>query len=274
MDPSRLAVCSWSLRPADPQDLVEKLRRLEIDAVQLDLGLLCEDSKTWYPAMQLLPEAGIRIVSGMIRMKDEDYSTLDSIRRTGGVRPDETWSANRTRAEMVVPLAEEIGIDLITFHAGFIPEAEDDPERTKLIDRLRELADLFARNRLRLGLETGQETAETLLEALGELDRHNVGVNFDPANMILYGMGDPVDALCRLSPRIMQVHVKDAVPSDRPGEWGREVPVGEGAVDWAAFFNMAASIDPPVDFVIETEGGDDPVGVITRARDVVHQHLR
>ena len=90
---------------------------------------------------------------------------------------------------------------------------------TRELTRL-EGIDSFTDAGLRIAFETGQETAATLLEALDELARPEVGVNFDPANMILYGMGDPVAAARALASKIAQVHIKDAIPAPRPGDWG------------------------------------------------------
>ncbi|NNM27646.1 MAG: sugar phosphate isomerase/epimerase [Phycisphaerales bacterium] len=269
----RIAVCSWSLAPQDPADLLEQLERLRIDAVQLDLTRLSAEPKIWYPAMELLPSAGVDIISGMMAMEGEDYSSLASIAATGGVRPDATWNVNCTRAEMVAELAETMDVRLTTFHAGFIPESADDGERAVICERLRTIADGFAARGLEIAFETGQETADTLAAALEEIDRTNVGVNFDPANMILYAKGDPVAAVDRLRPWIRQVHVKDAVPTTEPGTWGREVPVGQGVVDWPAFFAAVRTIDPPVDYVIEREAGDDRHADIQAARTLIDAHL-
>jgi sugar phosphate isomerase/epimerase len=87
------------------------------------------------------------------------------------------------------------------------------------------------------------------------LDHPNVGVNFDPANMILYGMGDPVAALRDLAPCIVQIHIKDALPTSVPGTWGREVTAGTGAVAWDAFFAQVGKLPSPVDMVVEREAG-------------------
>jgi sugar phosphate isomerase/epimerase len=92
--------------------------------------------------------------------------------------------------------------------------------------------------------------------------------------MILYGMGDPVQALERLAPAVKQIHVKDAVPTDTPGTWGTEVVAGRGAVDWGAFFDVAASISPAAPFVIEREAGADRLDDIAAARDLIGRHLR
>jgi sugar phosphate isomerase/epimerase len=212
-----------------------------------------------------LAAIGVRIASGMMAMAGEDYITPASIRRTGGVVPDETWRANLAAARENAILAGDLGLDLVTFHAGFIPEGSEDPRRRVLLDRLRELASVFESRSVRIGLETGQERAPDLLRLLGELDCPSVGVNFDPGNMILYGMGDPVTALGELAPHVLQVHVKDALPPRTRGEWGTEVPVGEGAVDWAAFFAVLGQVPGAVDLMVEREAAEPHRGDIARA---------
>jgi L-ribulose-5-phosphate 3-epimerase len=264
---SRLAVCSWSVRPTSPGNLCDALDSIGIRRVQLALSPILREPAIWTETFGILRDRGIETVSGMMQPIGEDYSTLESITRTGGLRPDEHWSENRNHAAAIANLAAEHDIRLITLHAGFMPKSHDDPERWRMIERLRHVADVFDHHGVTLGLETGQETAATLLDVLDEIARPNVAVNFDPANMILYGKGDPIDALRTLSQRVRQVHIKDALPSKAPGEWGEEVSVGEGAVDWRAFLEIAMRIDPPIDFVIEREAGKDRIGDIRQARN-------
>ncbi|MGA1057526.1 MAG: sugar phosphate isomerase/epimerase family protein [Phycisphaerales bacterium] len=259
------SVCSWSLRPREASDLAAMVRQTGGDSIQLALMPLL-DGGPWANAASVLAKESISITSGMVAMAGEDYSTLESIARTGGVRPDATWPENLRRCREAAALAEDLGLRLVTFHAGFIPEDAADPGRDAVLGRLRELADLFADRGIRIGLETGQETADTLLEALEALDRPEVGVNFDPANMILYGMGDPVASLSKLAPRVVAMHAKDAVPTEVPGTWGREVPLGEGAVDWPALLAVAATI-PNLPIAIEREAGEHRVEEIRIARE-------
>lgn len=265
----RLGVCSWSLRPATPAALIEALRRLQLTAVQLDVSAVVWEPDTWGEACKLLRDEHVRIHSGMMRMAGEDYSTLDSIRLTGGVRPSDLWEQNLEHAQLVAEVAQREGIELITFHAGFIPEDAADPEHDVLIERLRTLADVYADANVQVAFETGQETADTLLEALQAIDRTNVGVNFDPANMILYGTGEPVTALKQLSPFVKQVHLKDAQRTKEPGTWGREVPVGQGEVDWPAFMKVVNSLRPAVNCIIERETGEGREPDIAAARDLI-----
>jgi L-ribulose-5-phosphate 3-epimerase len=269
----RVGVCSWSLRPASPQELIEALERLGIAAVQLDLSNVVDDAEHWGKAPAELRKAGITVVSGMMRMAGEDYSTLGTIRDTGGVRLDATWEHNQKHAAAVAEVAARASIELVTFHAGFIPEDASDPEHAKLIERLRMLADVFADARVGAAFETGQESADTLIHALSAIDRTNVGVNFDPANMILYGTGDPIEALRQLAPFVKQIHIKDAQPAETPGTWGKEVPVREGAVDWPAFFEVANAIQPAPNYVIEREASEGREPDIATARDLIARHV-
>ena len=124
----RTAVCSWSLRPSGPEELASLLRELRIMRVQLALVPCVEDATRWGDACAHLRGAGVAIVSGMLATVGEDYSTLESIARTGGVRSDRWWNANLDRAIRVAEFAAAHRIALVTFHAGFIPHERMAPE--------------------------------------------------------------------------------------------------------------------------------------------------
>jgi L-ribulose-5-phosphate 3-epimerase len=160
---------------------------------------------------------------------------------------------------------------LVSFHAGFLPHATKDPERAVMLERLRAISREFTEQGVAVAFETGQERAETLAGVLDELGP-SAGINFDPANMILYGMGDPVAALRALARRVRQVHVKDARSACVPGTWGEEVPAGTGEVDWRAFFAALDAAGLEVDLMIEREAGDDRSADIARAAKLVAGH--
>lgn len=270
-----VGVCSWSLRPAGPGDLVSALAECGVHAVQLALDPIRTGAWPEAETAARLRSAGIGVISGMMATAGEDYSTLDSIRRTGGLRPDGTWTANLAAAEANAALAKRLGVSLVTLHAGFLPHEGNDPERGVMMERLRRVAGVFAARGVDVALETGQESAETLLEVLADLDAvgARVGVNFDPANMILYGMGEPVEALRRLAPRVRQIHIKDADPAVDPGEWGTEVPAGTGNVNWPEFFRLLRSACPGVNLVIEREAGESRVADIRTARALIERFM-
>lgn len=263
-----VAVCSWSLQASSPAELVTRVQATGARAVQLALTPIAEKPSVWSCVFDALRAAGIEVASGMLETVGEDYSTLDTIRATGGVVPDATWPATRARAAEVAQIAGAHGIGLVTFHAGFIPH-DAGTEREKLLGRLREIAAMFAAHGARIAFETGQESAETLAEALDALGDRSIGVNFDPANMILYGMGDPVSAVRVLAPRIAQIHIKDALPTKVAGTWGSEVRVGTGAVDWTAFIAALAGAPATIRLAVEREAGDDRVGDIRAALELL-----
>ena len=268
-----LAFCSWSTQPAGPEALIENARTIEISRVQLHLNPLFESAADWADTISKLTDEGVSVVSGMFTPKGEDYTTPATIKATGGVVPDEHWADNLAAFKQTAELAKEMELAFVSFHAGFIPE--DDPAvHDKLVGRLRELGDILHNTAgAALLLETGQETAESLDRFLAEVDRDHVAVNFDPANMILYGMGDPIAAVNKLAPRIRQAHIKDATAPPEPGAWGAEVTVGTGEVNWEAFFKALEQGGFEGDLVIEREAGDDRIGDIKQAAAYVPQFV-
>jgi L-ribulose-5-phosphate 3-epimerase len=262
----RLAVCSWSLQPADPVALLDALAATGVARVQLALDPLRAEPAVWGRFPELARARGVEIASGMFVTVGEDYTSLDSIRRTGGVVPDATWDENWRNLQAVAAIAAELGLRLVTFHAGFLPHEESDPGFAKLLDRIGRIAAEFGRHGIALGFETGQETAETLAVFLRILGRPNVGVNFDPANMILYDKGDPIGALRTLGPWIRQCHLKDARRTRVPGTWGEEVAVGTGEVDWTAFLATLDELGFRGDLCIEREAGNQRLADIRAAR--------
>jgi len=264
----RLAVCSWSLQPPDPDDLIAKLVEIGIKRVQLSLDPIREGG-AWAGTPAKLADAGVEVVSGMVMTVGEDYSTPQAIQATGGVVPDATWPQSWQNIQEMAELAQGMGLGLVTMHAGFLPHETTDPSYEKLAGRIDQIAAAFAERGLTLGFETGQEDAPTLLAFLDRLGRDNVGINFDPANMILYDMGDPIAALEQLMPRVVQIHIKDGTRTQTPGAWGSEDVVGTGQVDWPAFFAVLEKAGYEGDLCIEREAGDHRVADIIAAKDFV-----
>jgi sugar phosphate isomerase/epimerase len=268
----RLAVCSWSLEPASADDLLKKLAGTGVSRLQIALDPIRENlGGAWTDFAALSSRKGVTCVSGMLGTVGEDYTTLESIRRTGGVVPDATWPQSWRNIQADADVAERLGLKLVTFHAGFLPHEESDPTFSKLQSRVRQVADLFGGKGINIGLETGQEQAETLLAFVKKLDRKNVGVNLDPANLLLYDKGDPVAAVRTLGPWLRQCHIKDAVRTKVPGTWGEEVPVGKGQVDWKAFFQALKDVGFTGNLCIEREAGKQRAVDIRSAREYVEQ---
>lgn len=267
----RLAVCSWSLQPRSPAELVDKLTQIGVPRVQLALDPIRDDSATWRSVGPALRDGGFSIVSGMIGFVGEDYTTIETIHATGGVAPDETWAENWENVPKSADLAAQLGIRLVTFHAGFLPPEPNDPAYTKMHHRLDLIADVFAARSIDVAFETGQETSSVLLSFLKHLGRANVGVNFDPANMILYDKGNPLEALRDLGGWLKQIHIKDAIRTRVPGTWGEEVAAGTGEVPWRDFFNTLRDLKFGGHCCLEREAGNARVADILAAKRMVEQ---
>jgi len=246
---------------------LQKLAATGIPRVQIALDPIRENpGGAWSDFGRQCAQQGVTCVSGMFAAVGEDYSTLEAIKRTGGVVPDFHWEQNWRNLQADAEVAKALGIRSIAFHAGFLPHEESDPDFAKLLGRLQQIADYFAPLGIDLALETGQETAETLRTFLVKLNRPNVGVNFDPANMILYDKGDPIHSLRTLGPWLRSCHLKDAVRTKVPGTWGEEVALGTGQVDWRAFFGVLAELSFAGNACIEREAGNQ------RAADIRTAH--
>ncbi len=266
---SRLAVCSWSVKPASPSELAEKLNAIGVMRAQLAFDPIREGG-AWTDGVAKLNDLGVTVTSGMFAAVGEDYTTLETIRQTGGIVPDSTWPQTWANFKQMVPMATRAGLTHVMFHAGFLPHERTDPAYPKLAARLTQVADLFADHGLTCCLETGQEEATALLAFLEELNKPNVGVNFDPANLILYEKGDPIAGLKTLRAHVRQCHIKDATKTKVSGTWGDEVVVGTGQVDWPAFFAVLGP-DFSGTLALEREAGDARVDDLRTAATFVRR---
>ncbi len=133
--------------------------------------------------------------------------------------------------------AAALGVKSIACHIGFVPDDRSDEDYIHVRDVVRRICDHAAAHGQTFALETGQEPADVLLRFIDDAGRGNLKINFDPANMILYGTGDPIQAFERLAPHVVSVHAKDGdwPPASQPGALGTERRLGEGSVGIARF---------------------------------------
>src|SRR4051812_4807536 len=208
---------------------------------------------------QRLADFGIKITCVFAGFEGESYADIPTVERTVGLMPPETRAARTTELKEIADFARQLGVDVVGIHLGFVSHDRSAPDYQTMIDLTRGVCDHCKRNGQALHLETGQEPVEVLIEFLGDVERDNIFVNFDPANMILYGAGEPIPALEQLGSRVRSVHCKDATWSDKPGEtWGRETPLGEGDVDFDAFLKTLQKIGYTGPLTIEREIPQEP----------------
>jgi sugar phosphate isomerase/epimerase len=265
-----IGVCSWSLQPQGVAQLVDLTKQLGLEHVQLALGpLVMLDDKRKFQELGHLKKSGLTLTAGMINFPGEDYATIDAIRRTGGYVSDDEWPARKALSVQAAQLAAELGIRKVSTHIGFVPP-EGDAGYDLIRNRVRQIAEVFKGHDLDLLLETGQERADELLAFLHDVQAPNVFINFDPANIILYGAGDPMAAMHTLAPLIRHVHVKDATASSKPGEeWGEEVAFGTGQVGPKRFLDALRAIKYDGPLAIEREAGNDRMGDVRKAIDAL-----
>jgi len=151
---------------------------------------------------------------------------------TIGLVPRETRAARIAHIKKASDFAKQCGIPAVQTHCGFIPENPNDPVYKEAIAAMREVAAYCKNNGQNFRYETGQETPITLVRAIQDVGLDNQGVNFDLANLILYGKANPIDAIELLGPYVQGIHAKDGMFPSNPKELGKEVPIGKGKVDF------------------------------------------
>lgn len=251
-----IGVCSWSIQPRDIADLVDKVHQLGLEHVQLALyDLLALAPADRDKELASLRDSGLKITAGMIAYPGEDYATIARIHETGGLVPDAQWPLRKKLTIDAGRLIMALGVPTLSTHVGFVPPPEAHGYET-IIGRVREIAAELADIGVDLLLETGQEPSGKLLDFLDDLKASNIHINYDPANMMLYGADDPIRPIAAVARHIRHVHVKDAAPSAKPGmDWGTEVPFGAGAVGAARFLAALKAAGYAGPLVIEREAG-------------------
>lgn len=206
-----------------------------------------------------LREIGVKITAVFAGFEGESYADIPTVSRTVGLVPPETRAERTQELKEIADFARLLGVDVVGLHLGFIPHERSDPLYNEVLEVTRDICDHCAANGQRVHLETGQETADALLQFLSDLQRDNIFVNFDPANMILYGSGDPLEALDKVGQYVRSVHCKDGKWSSKPGEeWGTEVPFGTGDVNAEAFLRKLLELGYDGALTIEREIPQEP----------------
>ncbi|HEY1784470.1 MAG TPA: sugar phosphate isomerase/epimerase family protein [Pirellulales bacterium] len=234
---------------------LEVARELGVSTIQLHAP--AEASRTAARARQFLAtlaDLGITITAVFGGFEGESYADIPTVARTVGLVPPTTRAARTKEMKQIADFSRLLEVDVVALHLGFVPHNEADPLYREVLVVTRDLCDHCRGNGQKLHLETGQEPADCLLRFLHDVERDNLFVNFDPANMILYGSGEPIAALEQLGSLVHSVHCKDARWAANPGqEWGTEVPLGQGDVDMERYLRTLDAIGYDGPLTIERE---------------------
>jgi sugar phosphate isomerase/epimerase len=213
-----------------------------------------------------LDDQGFTVVTAFAAYTGEDYADIPTVQRTVGLVPKATRAEREARTLEISDFAAEVGIPGIALHVGFVPEDSRAEDYIIVRDMVRRICDHAAKHGQTFALETGQESADSMLDFFLEVNRENLRINFDPANMVLYGTGDPIAALDVLQRHVVTVHCKDGdwPPKGVPGALGVEKPLGQGAVGMERFIAKLREIHYKGPLCVEREIPDKE----ERARDV------
>lgn len=259
--PWPIGVCSWSFQKGI-DEIGSVMTALGVKHINLAIApALGPDGAAYLEAVK---RQDWIIYSGMMNYDFEDYTTLESIKKSGGIMPDEHWPASGEAFAEAARITAELGSEYIMMHAGFL-DHDNEESCKKFYDRVRYIGDRAKEHGVTILLETGQESAADLKKFMETLNHPNVLLNFDPANMILYNQDQPIDVFKDLVPWVRQIHIKDAIRTKVAGEWGVEVPWGDGEVNSFAFLNVMKEAGFEGVVAIEREAGAERVKDIATA---------
>ena len=214
----------------DPEGAIAKVYNLGVPTCQVGVDSFGPEMVTGLRSA--LDRYGIEATSLVVGGPGPEEYDFYNGPLTIGFVPRE-WRAKRIeRARQASDFAKKCGIPAVQTHCGFLPENPNDPVYKETIEAIREVVSYCKQNGQNFRYETGQETPITLVRAIRDVGLDNQGVNFDVANLILYGKSNPVDAVEIIGPYVQGVHAKDGLWPTDPKNLGKEVPIGQGKVDF------------------------------------------
>lgn len=189
---------------------------------------------------------------------------------TAGLVPQSYRGIREKELMLAADFAEKIHVGQIATHVGFLPENYFDPDFRGTVASLKKICKYMQEKDQYFLFETGQETPVTVLRAIEEIGLPNVGINFDTANVILYGKGNAADAVLVFGKYIRDVHIKDGFYPTDGRNLGKEVPAGEGLANFPLVLKRLKECGYEGPFTIEREiRGDQQIADIIKARDLL-----
>jgi len=236
---------------ADPEADIKRVHDLGFPTCQL--GIHGNDEALAAKLRQALDKYQVEVTSAVSGGPGKEVYTFREGPLTIGLVPRDVRAARIARMKEVSDFSKKVGIPAVQSHCGFIPENPNEPLYTETVEAIRTVAAYCKGNGQSFRCETGQETPITLMRAIRDVGLDNVGVNFDAANLILYGKANPLDAVDILGPYIQGVHAKDGLYPTDPDHLGAEVPIGQGKVNFPVLIQKLKKIGYHNPLTIERE---------------------
>jgi L-ribulose-5-phosphate 3-epimerase len=252
LDPMEIGLVVWAEESAEAT--LKYVSQFGLRAIQLGIPPSIDCLAAVKPWQAALASSPIVLTSAVCCYKGEDYSDFERVHESVGFTTAKYRSERIARTKEISDFAKAFNIGAVSCHIGFIPADPAEPLYVELVEVARTLCDLTAKNGQNFVLETGQESANVLLKFFSDVNRQNLRINFDPANMILYGSGDPLQALQVLQRHVVSVHCKDGrSPIPNTGELGKECALGDGEVDFPGFIGQLKQMNYKGPLTIERE---------------------
>lgn len=268
--PLEIGVFIHSTGIEDPFESLKKIGEWGFRCTQM--GVVPPDFYTDENAEKILAgmcETGVESVGFFVGFPGESYASMDDVAATVGFVFPEKLAERMEIMRASIEFASKCRQPGVLVHMGFLPHDTTDPIYKQMYDAIAQCADWCAEKRMFIGLETGQEQADLLAAFLESLGRNNVYINFDPANLILYGKDKPVEAFRRIGNHVISCHAKDGVWPTQEGQLGCEVPLGQGQVNIPEFVQALKDMRFKGPIVIEREAGDEREKDILAGRDLL-----
>jgi L-ribulose-5-phosphate 3-epimerase len=265
--PIRLGKVVWVGDGQNAETLVREVHQLGLTTCQIGFEHLSLDIAD--PLRKALDRYGVEGTA--LSEHNPGLRIFDFYRGplTIGMIPAATRGARIAALKLAADVAKQAGIPSIHTHCGFIPEDPNDPIYPEAVAAVKEVAEHCRKLGLTMLCETGQETPIAMVRLIDDVGLGNVFVNLDVANLILYGKGNPVDAMDVFQDRVRGIHAKDGrFPTD-PRKLGAEAPIGEGRVDFPVLLKRLKQANYKGPMLIEREVGTEE----QRRKDIVRSKL-
>ena len=247
-----------------------------------NFGFDCCQIQSWFPELltdenadlirRLLCEKGITVSTFWCGWSGPRVWNFYEGPKTLGLIPQEYRTQRVLDLKRGAEFAARMGASQMATHAGFLPEDPNSPDYEPVVTALREIA-VHARERgVAFLFETGQETPTTLKRVMDDIGTDNLGVNYDPANLLLYGKANPMDALSILGPYIRDVHAKDGFYPTDGRSLGKEARLGDGLVDFGVLIGYLKNRGYDGAITIEREiSGEQQIADIRHAQEMLEK---